>query len=56
MPGAGDALAWAATMLPENSVQRQAGAVYYPGLLLPDRSVGRPRRCAPSHRPGTWPG
>jgi hypothetical protein len=31
-----DALAWAATVLPGDSGQRRAGAVYYPGLLVPD--------------------
>jgi uncharacterized protein len=31
-----DALAWAATVLPTDSIQLRAGAVYYPGLLVPD--------------------
>ena len=31
-----DALLWATTMLPADSVQRRAAAVYYPGLLVPD--------------------
>jgi uncharacterized protein len=31
-----DALVWATTMLPADPVQRRAGAVYYPGLLVPD--------------------
>lgn len=31
-----DALAWAATVLPSDPVQRRAAAVYYPGLLVPD--------------------
>jgi phage tail sheath protein FI len=35
-PAAGEALAWATTMLPADPVQRRAAAVYYPGLLVPD--------------------
>ena len=35
-PPPADALAWATTMLPADSVQRRAAAVYYPGLLVPD--------------------
>jgi phage tail sheath protein FI len=31
-----DALAWAATVLPGDPVQRRAAAVYYPALLVPD--------------------
>ena len=31
-----DALAWAAAVPPVDPVQRRAGAVYYPGLLVPD--------------------
>ena len=30
------ALDWAKTMLPQDPVQRRAGSVYYPGLLVPD--------------------
>ena len=44
-----DALAWAATVLPGDSVQRRAGAVYYPGLLVPDPLGGltAPLRAVP---------
>ena len=31
-----DALAWARTVLPGDQAERRAGAVYYPGLLVPD--------------------
>jgi Bacteriophage tail sheath protein len=31
-----DALAWARAVLPEDQAERRAGAVYYPGLLVPD--------------------
>jgi Bacteriophage tail sheath protein len=31
-----DALAWAKSALPEDQAERRAGAVYYPGLLVPD--------------------
>jgi uncharacterized protein len=31
-----DTLAWAATVLPSDPVQRRAATVYYPGLLVPD--------------------
>jgi phage tail sheath protein FI len=31
-----DVLAWARAVLPADSVQRRAAAVYYPGLLVPD--------------------
>jgi uncharacterized protein len=48
-PGTGDALAWVTTMLPEDSVLRRAGAVYYPGLLVPDPLGGpaAPLRAVP---------
>jgi phage tail sheath protein FI len=48
-PATGDALAWAATMLPGDPVQRRAGAVYYPGLLVPDPLGGltAPLRAVP---------
>jgi phage tail sheath protein FI len=32
----GDAFAWAKAVLPEDQAERRAGAVYYPGLLVPD--------------------
>lgn len=48
-PTAGDALAWAASMLPSDPVQQRAGAVYYPGLLVPDPLGGlaAPLRAVP---------
>ena len=48
-PGAGDALAWATTMLPDDPVQRRAGAVYHPRLLVPDPLGGpaAPLRAVP---------
>ena len=44
-----DALSWAATMLPADPVQRRAGAVYYPGLLVSDPlgGVTAPLRAIP---------
>jgi phage tail sheath protein FI len=45
-----DALIWAMMMLPADPVQRRAGAVYYPGLLVPDPLGGltAPLRAIPS--------
>ena len=48
-PAPQDALAWAATMLPPDPVLRRAGAIYYPGLLVPDPLGGltAPLRAVP---------
>jgi uncharacterized protein len=48
-PGLADARAWAGTALPGDSILRRAGAVYYPGLLVPDPLGGltAPLRAVP---------
>jgi uncharacterized protein len=48
-PTPADALTWAATVLPGDPAQRRAGAVYYPGLLVPDPLGGptAPLRAVP---------